>query len=793
MAKPQLTIIIPKKNTKAYHRDTSRLEDVLESLKRQTDQRFEVIVSDVDSDPYYRRKHKMICEKYKARHIYTKTGGCWNINRARNIGIRKARTPYVMTTDVDCVFAPDFVKTVLEIASPEKILHCRVSDLPKSYRGRIDDFAEMKHVSTLRPPYCYGGCQVVAKTWAVKVHGFDEEYILWGADDEDFYERAIQDGLKNVWIEDKTSFYHQWHSQDNREENPEQLSVNRMRLRMTKKGRLPVIRNPFGWGKCEERGDIDDIAVLVTTFMRDDQLYDCVRSIRLYYPSIAIYVADNSKDVSPKKKRFCSDHSCTLVKTPFDSGVGRSRNACMKKIPKKYHYVVICEDDIRFTPQTRLETWRNILHRKKLTGIVGGLLNVKTHVGRREQRYEGNISIKENILYLQKIERPDWEQIENVRLFYCDMILNVFMMRRIIWDEVKWDIDMKTAPEHDDFFLQVKLHTNWKVAYTPQVALDHYKEEANSRDYNDKRNRLEGFEHFAKKWGLDYIWSSWHTQYGLDNPLRIKGITSPKKTIQEKPKTRNSKLAICIKTFMREQTFFKALDSIGENVKMSYCLYIADDGEVSDEKEYRYQQLERRGHKVFRLPFNVGLSSGRNKIVKATEEDYVLIMDDDIAIRDGSILNKMKGILDHDDQIGIVAGVLHQEMSGDPFGSVRYSQGLDLRIQNGILYRDGSPRELHKGNGSLFHYTEQTVNFFMAKREVFNDILWDDRIKIEYEHMDFFLRLKDTDWKVAICSEAKAVHLHSPLVNYEYNRYRRAITSHYFMQKHNIQRVVNRF
>ena len=229
-----ISVVISLRNTKEYHREVGRLRDILKSLKAQTVARkIEVIISDIDSDASYQKKHKEICRKFGAKYIYTNTGMSWNISRARNIGICNASTEYVLTTDIDCIFAPSFIKVVLEhlMDSPTMVC-CRVWELPEDYTGRLNDFDRMKAVSTLRPTYGYGTCQAFPKDWAHTVGGFDEEYVMWGAEDKDFYVRAEQDGLKTDWIENEADYFHQWHPQENRHEDNPQLDMNRLRCRL---------------------------------------------------------------------------------------------------------------------------------------------------------------------------------------------------------------------------------------------------------------------------------------------------------------------------------------------------------------------------------------------------------------------------------------------------------------------------------------------------------------------------------------------------------------------------------
>jgi len=305
--------------------------------------------------------------------------------------------------------------------------------------------------------------------------------------------------------------------------------------------------------------------------------------------------------------------------------------------------------------------------------------------------------------------------------------------------------------------------------------------------------RTDGLKVFSEKWGIEYIWNSWHKSWGKPNPLRI-GFLIP---AGKKPKLRlrlledKSEIAVGIKTFLREETLFKALDAIEKYLPLPYKLYIADDGDISVEKEYRYQKLTNEGHVIIKLPFNSGISVGRNEVIKKSTEDYILMMDDDIALQDSEIIIKMKDVLDAKDDIGICSGMLFSE-NGSFMTGEKYQKGLRLEIDRGMLSRHPSLKKIHKAGGAFYVYADQVVNFFLAKRAVFDDIAWDNRIKVEWEHLDFFLRLKETKWKVTSCINSKAIHLNS-LNDPNYNYHRRSSSNNYFNNKHGIHRVINRF
>lgn len=539
-----------------------------------------------------------------------------------------------------------------------------------------------------------------------------------------------------------------------------------------------------------------DTAVLITTFLRDDALFACVKSIRTFYPDIAIFIADTGHE-SKMKSDFCFDYKCELFKLPFDVGVCVAKNEGLERIPDKYRHIFMCEDDIVFTKETKLEILREILKKKSQVGITGCSLKKVRRGYVTDQDYEATLRIEDDMIYLEGVEKPQWRKMGNARYFYCDIIPNVFMMRREIWQQIKWDEQYKTTPEHTDFFLSLKRNTNWKVAFTDSVQMEHHVQEYKTHDYLLRRTRTDGYKLLADKWGVKYYWNTWHRKWGIDNPMGLytySKLRYPKKQVEDMPaiKERDSKVAIGIKTFMREESLFRTLDSIEKHFPYPYRLYIADDSNISDEKEYRYQQLEVQGHIIIRLPFNSGISLGRNAITKRAVEDYVLITDDDILLSDSESIKKMKGLLDSKDDIGVCAGMIYQE-NGEPFGGKDYIRGIRLEIDRGVLFRHRATGQLSKLNGTLFNYADQVVNFFLAKREVFHDVNWDERIKVEYEHMDFFLNLKKTKWKAAVCFNTKFIHCHSRTLDPVYVRHRRSAPIQYFYAKHGIQNIINRY
>lgn len=258
-------------------------------------------------------------------------------------------------------------------------------------------------------------------------------------------------------------------------------------------------------------------------------------------------------------------------------------------------------------------------------------------------------------------------------------------------------------------------------------------------------------------------------------------------------KERNAAIAVGIKTFMRAPVLWRSIEAIKTYCPYPYRLYIADDGPTDDNKQFRYQTLKAEGHSIITLPFDSGISVGRNAIVKAAHEDYILIADDDVALADAESLTNMKAVLDSTSEIGIVAAVIKGE-GGGYFASEGYAKGVRFERIGGLLKRVAASQHIQRvgENGPLYRLADQVPNFFLAKREVLAEVPWDNRIRIEFEHLSFFLDLQKTKWKAAVCLNANAIHLTSQPEK-GYLLYRNNASPAYFLQKHGLQKVINQF
>lgn len=111
-----------------------------------------------------------------------------------------------------------------------------------------------------------------------------------------------------------------------------------------------------------------NISALVTiatkTFLRYDRLRALIASIRRFYPTITVIIADDSD----KPERISGPHVEHYL-MPFGKGWFAGRNLAVSQVTTKY--VLWVDDDFIFTARTRLERLVDVLERTPLD-LVGG-------------------------------------------------------------------------------------------------------------------------------------------------------------------------------------------------------------------------------------------------------------------------------------------------------------------------------------------------------------------------------------------------------------------------------------
>ena len=118
--------------------------------------------------------------------------------RAYNIGLRLVTTEFVVFSDIDNIFKPNFIERVKEeIVKPQVVL-CQCEDLDKD-----------GNVYRLHPKTGYGACFGIRTEFIKRINGYDETFTYWGREDDDIVKRAKKSGYDVCWLE--PLIQHQWH------------------------------------------------------------------------------------------------------------------------------------------------------------------------------------------------------------------------------------------------------------------------------------------------------------------------------------------------------------------------------------------------------------------------------------------------------------------------------------------------------------------------------------------------------------------------------------------------------
>lgn len=196
------------------NRDSVRVRRCLDSLSKQSVKDFSVCFVDYGSDDYVSTEIKKAVEAYTfCKYVYAPTvGKFWNRAHALNIGVRESGTSeFVLTTDVDIIFPPNFIEKLHDVLHKDKEIHFSARDLPEDFK-RWKDLHKGKLFGETRPNTALGLAQAVHRAKFETIGGFDEFYCIWGVEDEDLSERLSLTGVKTEWIDlDDCILYHQWH------------------------------------------------------------------------------------------------------------------------------------------------------------------------------------------------------------------------------------------------------------------------------------------------------------------------------------------------------------------------------------------------------------------------------------------------------------------------------------------------------------------------------------------------------------------------------------------------------
>lgn len=264
-----------------------------------------------------------------------------------------------------------------------------------------------------------------------------------------------------------------------------------------------------------------DIAIGISTFLRDDSLLKLIESLAIYCSEFKLYIVDQGGYNNYKKIVYQGlkklGHSINFI--PYDSGISMARKTLKSMCQEPY--LVFMQDDFLATPNTNLYKLQEILEFDSKLGVVAGKITNQISMGFYFD-YADNKLCYFSTEYLLNKKLISWKKTnQNIEYLYTEIIPDFSMWKKEVPNI--FDINVKTI-EHSHSYLLLKYKTNFKVAYCPSCEIEHHHNQKNE-GYNKLRSRKQDIEYLKQYWGIvDFYKFDKQFLNKLDKPLEIKKI-----------------------------------------------------------------------------------------------------------------------------------------------------------------------------------------------------------------------------------------------------------------------------
>jgi glycosyltransferase involved in cell wall biosynthesis len=211
-----ITVIVPVRN-----RMGPAIENTLRAVRGQSypSELVRLVIVDYNSDAPYADWLATIAAKHHAALIRVADVSEWNKSHCLNIAIRRCTTRYLMVLDADVLLASNYLQRAIdELArDPLQVVMSQILDLPETERDFPPEFDDADLVSARQRAAArtsglhHEGTIITATEVLKRLRGYDENFRIWGAEDNDMV-RRLEHYAMDLTSVASTSFYlHQWH------------------------------------------------------------------------------------------------------------------------------------------------------------------------------------------------------------------------------------------------------------------------------------------------------------------------------------------------------------------------------------------------------------------------------------------------------------------------------------------------------------------------------------------------------------------------------------------------------
>jgi GT2 family glycosyltransferase len=221
--------------------------------------------------------------------------------------------------------------------------------------------------------------------------------------------------------------------------------------------------------------DLSQLTAIIKTFQRPRSLDRLIRSIRRYYPGLAIAVADDGFTPSPRS-------DVGYLRLPADVGLSAGRNALVRHI--RTPYFLLLDDDLEFTRKTQIERLLALVCSGTVDIAAGDYYRCKHKlffVRSHWQPFHGIFQFQDGDLRLANSTHETHSTYE-----LCDVVHNFFVARATdVLALGGWDEELKLN-EHVEFFVRAH-RRGMRVGYCGDVIIRHWMERhAGYTQYRDR-------------------------------------------------------------------------------------------------------------------------------------------------------------------------------------------------------------------------------------------------------------------------------------------------------------------
>lgn len=221
----------------SVYKNIKALGAILRSLQKQTEQDFEVIISEDGEDAGMKAFIQSYAFPWPVQHLTQPDQG-WRKNKALNAAIIAAKAEWLIFIDGDCVLHPRFVETHVRYSAPGVVLAGKRVKLNAALSEKV---IQGEHIHLWSYLVWKRGCQLVeegiyvplarwlrrpvrhltgsnmsmSKADIMAINGFDENYVLPAiGEDFDIEWRLPANGCKIVSVRNLAVQYHLYHPEN---------------------------------------------------------------------------------------------------------------------------------------------------------------------------------------------------------------------------------------------------------------------------------------------------------------------------------------------------------------------------------------------------------------------------------------------------------------------------------------------------------------------------------------------------------------------------------------------------